>query len=104
MREKGVLFIRRLPLSKGPSLEVPLFLGMYSTCPKLIASDLFSLSAKTKDGVQETFEELVQKILQTPSLYTSDGGGGGGGRGGEGFNVGTNPGNPDYQEQGWCGC
>ena len=29
-------------------------------------------SAKTRDGVQEAFEELVHKILQTPELYTSD--------------------------------
>ena len=29
-------------------------------------------SAKTRDGVQEAFEELVQKILQTPGLYTTD--------------------------------
>ena len=27
-------------------------------------------SAKTRDGVQEAFEELVHKVLQTPSLYT----------------------------------
>lgn len=29
-------------------------------------------SAKTKDGVTEAFEELVHKVLQTPSLYTVD--------------------------------
>ena len=29
-------------------------------------------SAKTKDGVQQAFEELVHKVLQTPSLYTTD--------------------------------
>jgi Ras-related protein Rab-18 len=29
-------------------------------------------SAKTKDGVQEAFEELVQKILQNPDLYTEN--------------------------------
>ena len=29
-------------------------------------------SAKTRDGVQEAFEELVHKILQTPGLYTTD--------------------------------
>ena len=27
-------------------------------------------SAKTRDGVREAFEELVHKVLQTPSLYT----------------------------------
>eukprot|EP01099_Mayorella_cantabrigiensis_P000093 TRINITY_DN103_c0_g1_i3.p1 TRINITY_DN103_c0_g1~~TRINITY_DN103_c0_g1_i3.p1 ORF type:complete len:116 (-),score=32.81 TRINITY_DN103_c0_g1_i3:320-667(-) len=27
-------------------------------------------SAKTKAGIQQTFEELVQKILDTPSLYS----------------------------------
>ena len=31
-----------------------------------------TISAKTKDGVQEAFEELVHKVLQTPSLYTTD--------------------------------
>uniref|UniRef100_A0A672H8Y7 Ras-related protein Rab-18-B n=1 Tax=Salarias fasciatus TaxID=181472 RepID=A0A672H8Y7_SALFA len=29
-------------------------------------------SAKTKDGVQCAFEELVEKILQTPGLWESD--------------------------------
>lgn len=29
-------------------------------------------SAKTKEGVQMAFEELVEKILQTPSLWESD--------------------------------
>lgn len=29
-------------------------------------------SAKTKDGVQCAFEELVQKIIQTPGLWESD--------------------------------
>ncbi len=29
-------------------------------------------SAKTKDGVQEAFEELVHKVLQTPELYIVD--------------------------------
>lgn len=29
-------------------------------------------SAKTRDGVQEAFEELVQKILQNPDLYTEN--------------------------------
>lgn len=29
-------------------------------------------SAKTKVGVQQTFEELVQKILDTPSLWAAD--------------------------------
>uniref|UniRef100_A0A665UVB4 Ras-related protein Rab-18-like n=1 Tax=Echeneis naucrates TaxID=173247 RepID=A0A665UVB4_ECHNA len=30
-------------------------------------------SAKTKDGVQCAFEELVEKILQTPGLWESEG-------------------------------
>lgn len=29
-------------------------------------------SAKTKDGVQCAFEELVEKILQTPGLWESE--------------------------------
>ena len=29
-------------------------------------------SAKTRDGVQEAFQELVHKVLQTPSLYTTE--------------------------------
>ena len=29
-------------------------------------------SAKTRDGVQEAFQELVQKVLQTPSLYSTE--------------------------------
>lgn len=31
-------------------------------------------SAKTKEGVQIAFEELVEKILQTPGLWDSKGG------------------------------
>ena len=33
-------------------------------------------SAKTKDGVECAFEELVEKILQTPGLWEKGGGGG----------------------------
>lgn len=32
-------------------------------------------SAKTKEGVQIAFEELVEKILQTPGLWESKSGG-----------------------------
>nr|CAD7263166.1 unnamed protein product [Timema shepardi] len=32
-------------------------------------------SAKTKDGVQCAFEELVQKVIQTPGLWETEGGG-----------------------------
>ncbi len=53
-------------------------------------------SAKTRDGVQEAFEELVHKILQTPSLYTVAGDGGG-----DGFNVAQSH---DQTEGGWCAC
>jgi len=41
---------------------VQIMLGIYFLFP----------SAKTRDGVQEAFEELVHKILQTPGLYTTD--------------------------------
>jgi len=34
-------------------------------------------SAKTKDGVQCAFEELVEKIIQTPGLWEKDGSSGG---------------------------
>ena len=30
-------------------------------------------SAKTRDGVQEAFQELVHKVLQVPSLYSVEG-------------------------------
>ena len=30
-------------------------------------------SAKTKDGVQCAFEELVEKIIQSPGLWQSEG-------------------------------
>ena len=30
-------------------------------------------SAKTRDGVQEAFQELVHKVLQVPSLYSMEG-------------------------------
>lgn len=54
-------------------------------------------SAKTKDGVQEAFEELVHKILQTPELYTSEPG--------NKSNVvpGTTSDNAT-EEQSFCGC
>ncbi len=52
-------------------------------------------SAKTKDGVQEAFEELVQKVLQTPTLYTTDT------SSSDGFNVARNSEQP---QEDWCGC
>lgn len=56
------------------------------------------LSAKTKDGVQEAFEELVHKVLQTPSLYTSDYPSGS-------FNVGGGQEGGAASESGWgCSC
>ena len=51
-------------------------------------------SAKTRDGVQEAFEELVHKILQTPSLYTVDGAK-------DSFDVSQSH---DQDQGGWCGC
>ena len=35
-------------------------------------SPLYTPSAKTRDGVQQAFQELVQKVLQTPSLYSTE--------------------------------
>lgn len=52
-------------------------------------------SAKTKDGVQCAFEELVEKIIQTPGLWEKDGQKGGGS-----FSVGGS----NAQPQGMCGC
>lgn len=54
-------------------------------------------SAKTRDGVQEAFEELVQKVIQTPSLYTAE-------EAQEGFNISQNSGSQQSQQDGWCGC
>lgn len=36
----------------------------------LITNHAHTCSAKTRECVQEAFEELVQKILQNPDLYT----------------------------------
>lgn len=47
--------------------------------PPLVSCPVLSLSeasAKTRDGVQCAFEELVEKILQTPGLWESEGRGG----------------------------
>ncbi|MEQ2209794.1 Ras- protein Rab-18 [Xenoophorus captivus] len=38
----------------------------------LVGNKIDKASAKTKDGVQCAFEELVEKILQTPGLWESD--------------------------------
>lgn len=44
-----------------------------TNCSNLFKRGSFTFySAKTRDGVQEAFEELVHKILQTPGLYTTD--------------------------------
>ena len=54
----------------------------------------FFFSAKTRDGVQEAFDELVHKVLQTPALYTVD-------APKDSFNVNTSQAN--YNEESWCG-
>jgi hypothetical protein len=57
------------------------------------------ISAKTKDGVQEAFEELVHKVLQTPSLYTTDSPSSGS------FSVGGEQEGGASGDGGWgCGC
>lgn len=33
---------------------------------------LSCFSAKTREGVQDAFDELVHKVLQTPGLFSSD--------------------------------
>ncbi|KAA8587425.1 hypothetical protein FQN60_016287 [Etheostoma spectabile] len=38
----------------------------------LVGNKIDQASAKTKDGVQCAFEELVEKILQTPGLWESE--------------------------------
>ena len=65
---------------------------------RLYTSLIFQKSAKTRDGVQEAFEELVHKVLQTPELYVVD-------STGSSQNVipGSTPGNTGT-EQSWCGC
>lgn len=45
------------------------FLNIWPSQKSLLCSEA---SAKTKDGVQCAFEELVEKILQTPGLWESD--------------------------------
>ena len=44
-------------------------------------------SAKDRTGIQQTFEEVVQKILDTPSLLDSAGSGGFGPGGGGGVRI-----------------
>lgn len=53
-------------------------------------------SAKTRDGVQEAFEELVHKILQTPGLYTTDSA-----QPSQGFGL-TNTNSSQTTEACWC--
>ncbi|MEQ2160856.1 Ras- protein Rab-18, partial [Goodea atripinnis] len=38
----------------------------------LVGNKIDKASAKTKDGVQCAFEELVEKIIQTPGLWQSE--------------------------------
>lgn len=52
-------------------------------------------SAKSKEGVQCAFEELVQKIIQTPGLWETD-------SLRQGFSVGRH-GSTDGYDEGWCG-
>ncbi|CAJ0943060.1 unnamed protein product, partial [Mesorhabditis belari] len=49
-------------------------------------------SAKTKEGVQCAFEELIEKILQTPGLWENDR---------PAFRLGQNT---ARQDDGYCGC
>lgn len=51
-------------------------------------------SAKSKEGVQCAFEELVQKIVQTPGLWESDH------RPGQGFALSE----ANDEENSWCAC
>lgn len=50
-------------------------------------------SAKSKEGVQCAFEELVQKVIQTPGLWESD-------TRGQGFSLQRD----DAPAESWCSC
>ena len=52
-------------------------------------------SAKTKDGVQCAFEELVEKVIQTPGLWDKDGQKG---------NTGVNLNGSSPSDAGACSC
>jgi len=53
-------------------------------------------SAKSKEGVQTAFEELVQKIVQTPGLWESDH---------RGFSLQDRAAAAaDGEDASWCGC
>lgn len=56
------------------SLMSHISIDLYHSCPVLNPAFIIIIieaSAKTRDGVQCAFEELVEKILQTPGLWES---------------------------------
>ena len=65
-----------LPLFSSPPPPPPCVLSSVSSLLFLSPLCLSEASAKTRDGVQCSFEELVEKILQTPGLWESEGRGG----------------------------
>ena len=54
----------------------------WRVCARLTRACRAARSAKTKEGIRQSFEEVVQKILDTPALLEQAGGGLGGLRSG----------------------
>jgi len=71
-------------------VDLQYFEGVESICTW--CANISICSAKTRDGVQEAFEELVHKVLQTPSLYVSS-------EAKDSVRVGGDSG----QQDSWCG-